>query len=167
MLAKNYLKSTCFALLTFLYLLKKSLSAAGHYPAKVLFLVLHYSLLDGVESRGLSGLSVTPLFTAPKRGFTAATQYTFVTSIHGTPSQQYQYHQSMPSSSSAMPMFTPGQHQQLLRMLDQATLVDKPGTAHMEGISPIHKADSLTWIVDIGASQHMLGPLVWETEGGW
>uniref|UniRef100_M1CPP5 Integrase core domain containing protein n=1 Tax=Solanum tuberosum TaxID=4113 RepID=M1CPP5_SOLTU len=53
-----------------------------------------------------------------------------------------------------MPMFTPGQHQQLLRMLEQTSIDETTGSANMVGISflPI-----LKWIIDTGASHHMIG----------
>ncbi|KAH0661347.1 hypothetical protein KY284_026278 [Solanum tuberosum] len=73
------------------------------------------------------------------------------------PNQYFPYSTPTPHVHQSTPMFTPGQHQQLLKMLDQATLNDTSGVAHMAGNSPSSTNDSITWIVDTGASNHMIG----------
>lgn len=73
------------------------------------------------------------------------------------PNQYFPYSTPTPHVHQSTPMFTPGQHEQLLKMLDQATLTDTSGVAHMAGNSPSSTNDSITWIVDTGASNHMIG----------
>ena len=65
-------------------------------------------------------------------------------------SQNNESHQHMP-----MPLFTPLQHQKLLKMLDQTKLDDISGTANMTS-NHLPSDASLKWIVDTGASHHIV-----------
>ena len=65
-------------------------------------------------------------------------------------SQQNESQQHVP-----MPLFTPLQHQKLLKMLDEAKLDDISGTANMTG-NHLPSGASLKWIIDTGASHHLV-----------
>lgn len=57
-----------------------------------------------------------------------------------------------------MPMLTPGQHQQLLKMLDQSSINETHGVANMAGKTTffLNEQDFTKWIVDTGATNHMI-----------
>ena len=54
-----------------------------------------------------------------------------------------------------MPLFTPLQHQKLLKILDQTKLDDISGTANMTG-NHLSSNASLKWIIDTGAFHHIV-----------
>ncbi|XP_069150450.1 uncharacterized protein [Solanum lycopersicum] len=66
------------------------------------------------------------------------------------PSQHNESQQHVP-----MPLFTPLQHQKLLKMLNQTKLDGISGTANMKG-NHLPSGASLKWIIDTGASHHIL-----------
>ncbi|KAG5576131.1 hypothetical protein H5410_056265 [Solanum commersonii] len=55
------------------------------------------------------------------------------------------------------PMFTPRQHQQMLRMLDQTSISESHSTANMVGNFSLSQGSSMKWIGDTEASHHMIG----------
>jgi len=68
----------------------------------------------------------------------------------------HQYQHPMPQPT-LQPMFTPGQDQQMLRMLDQTSISESHGTANIAGNFSLSQGSSMKWIVDTEASHHMIG----------
>ncbi|KAG5569075.1 hypothetical protein H5410_058841 [Solanum commersonii] len=78
-------------------------------------------------------------------------------SPYHTQMQFYCPPQQFGSQQMSMPLFTPMQHQKLLQMLEQTKLDAISGTANMTGNHLPPVAAHLKWIVDTGASHHMVG----------
>lgn len=69
------------------------------------------------------------------------------------------YSQQSVTQSNKLPMsmLTPSQHQQLLRMLETATINESHGTTNMAGKFFLTDKEFLKWIVDTSATNHMIG----------
>uniref|UniRef100_A0A3Q7HPE8 Reverse transcriptase Ty1/copia-type domain-containing protein n=1 Tax=Solanum lycopersicum TaxID=4081 RepID=A0A3Q7HPE8_SOLLC len=75
---------------------------------------------------------------------------------HAPQPTQKEFHPAAESGMMPMPMFTPQQHQKLIQMLNKTTVGDTQSVANMAGNSYLFKDDSLQWVVDTGATHHMI-----------
>ena len=75
---------------------------------------------------------------------------------HAPQPTQKESHPAAASEMMPMPMFTPQQHQKLIQMLNQTTVGDTHCAANMAGNSYLSKDTSIQWVVDTGATHHMI-----------